>query len=70
MSLKEISKKSCVLTAFLIIFKICQRNELRSIRPGCFNCPNGAKQTPLPELKVNGPGGCIWTPKPSGDVIN
>ncbi len=52
-----------------INFKKCQHNELRSICPNVFNCGNGVKY-PLPELKVNGPGGYMRTAESSDSEIN
>lgn len=52
-----------------INFEKCQQNELRNTRHDVFNCGNGVKD-PLPELKVNGPGGYMRTADSSDSVID
>lgn len=52
-----------------INFTNLEEPQLRCICPDCFNCRNGV-ENPLPELKVNGPGGHIQAAKPSGCVIS
>lgn len=54
-----------------INLKNCQRNELRGYTAcrNVFNCRKGVKN-PVPELKVNGPGGHIPTTEPLDSVIN